>query len=60
MPDDSRGGGSQLPPPGADFPLRLPQMEAIELEPVIASDKQVVYRQLNANVAKTGVPRDHQ
>jgi hypothetical protein len=48
---------SQLPPPGADFPLRLSQMEAIELEPVIESDKQVVYRQLNANVAKTGVPR---
>ncbi len=48
---------SQLPPPGEDFPLRLTQMEAIELEPVIASDKQVVYRQLKANVAKTGVPR---
>lgn len=48
---------SQLPPPGEDFPLCLTQMEAIELEPVIASDKQVVYRQLKANVAKTGVPR---
>jgi hypothetical protein len=48
---------SQLPPPGKDFPLRLAQMEAIELEPVTVSDKEVVYRQLEANVAKTGVPR---
>ena len=48
---------SQLPPPGADFPLRLSQMEPIELEPVTVSDKEVVYRQLEANVAKTGVPR---
>jgi hypothetical protein len=48
---------SQLPPPGEDFPLRLAQMEAIELEPVTVSDKQVVYRQLEANTAKTGVPR---
>jgi hypothetical protein len=48
---------SQLPPPGEDFPLCLTQMEAIELEPVIESDKQVVYRQLKANVPKTGVPR---
>jgi hypothetical protein len=32
-------------------------MEPIELEPVVVSDKQVVYRQLEANVAKTGVPR---
>jgi hypothetical protein len=48
---------SQLPPPGKDFPLRLAQMEAIELEPVTVSDKEVVYRQLEANTAKTGVPR---
>ena len=48
---------SQLPPPGEDFPLRLNQMEPIELEPVTVSDKEVVYRQLEANVVKTGVPR---
>ena len=48
---------SQLPPPGPEFPLSLPQMEPIELEPVTTSDKQVVYRQLQANAAKTGVPR---
>jgi hypothetical protein len=48
---------SQLPPPGKDFPLRLAQMEPIELEPVMVSDKEVVYRQLEANTAKTGVPR---
>jgi hypothetical protein len=48
---------SQLPPPGPEFPLRLSQMEPIELEPVTTSDKQVVYRQLKANMAKTGVPR---
>lgn len=48
---------SQLPPPGETFPLRLRQMEPIELEPVIESDKDVVYKQLKANIAKTGVPR---
>ncbi len=48
---------SQLPPPGPEFPLRLSQMEPIELEPVTVSNKEVVYRQLEANVAKTGVPR---
>jgi hypothetical protein len=48
---------SQLPPPGAAFPLRLSQMEPIELEVVIDSDKEVVSRQLEANTAKTGVPR---
>jgi hypothetical protein len=32
-------------------------MEPIELEPVTVSDKEVVYRQLEANVSKTGVPR---
>jgi hypothetical protein len=48
---------SQLPPPGEEYPLRLAQMEPIELEPVTVSNKEVVYRQLEANVAKTGVPR---
>ncbi len=48
---------SQLPPPGEKYPLSLAQMEPIELEPVTISDKEVVYRQLEANVAKTGVPR---
>jgi hypothetical protein len=48
---------SQLPQPGKEYPLRLAQMEPIELEPVTISDKEVVYRQLEANVAKTGVPR---
>ena len=47
---------SQLPPPGEEYPLRLAQMEPIELEPVTVSDKEVVYRQLEANVAKTGAP----
>jgi hypothetical protein len=48
---------SQLPPPGEKYPLSLAQMEPIELEPVTISDKEVVYRQLEANAAKTGVPR---
>jgi hypothetical protein len=48
---------SQLPPPGEEYPLCLHQMEPIELEPVTVSDKEVVYRQLEANVSKTGVPR---
>ena len=48
---------SQLPPPGEDYPLKLAQLEPIALEPVTVSDKEVVYRQLEANVAKTGVPR---
>jgi hypothetical protein len=48
---------SQLPPPGKDFPLHLEQMEPIELEPVTVSDKEVVYRQLEASAAKSGVPR---
>ena len=48
---------SQLPQPGEEYPLSLAQMEPIELEPVTISDKEVVYRQLEANVAKTGVPR---
>src|SRR5262249_12625944 len=33
---------SRLPLPGQDFPLRLTQREAIELEPVLVSDKEVV------------------
>jgi hypothetical protein len=48
---------SQLPPPGKDYPLRLEHMEPIELEPVTVSDKEVVYRQLEASAAKSGVPR---
>jgi hypothetical protein len=48
---------SQLPPPGKEYPLRLEQMEPIELEPVTVSDKEVVYRQLEASAAKSGVPR---
>jgi hypothetical protein len=48
---------SQLPPPGEEFPLRLSQMEPIELDVVVGSDKEMVYRQLEANTAKTGVPR---
>jgi hypothetical protein len=32
-------------------------LEPIELDPVTVSDKEVVSRQLEANVAKTGVPR---
>jgi hypothetical protein len=48
---------SCLPPPGKDFPLRLAQMEPIELDPVVVSDRETVYRQLRANATKTGVPR---
>jgi hypothetical protein len=48
---------SCLPPPGEQFPLRLAQMEPIELEPVVVSDRETVYRQLKANAAKTGIPR---
>ena len=48
---------SQLSPPGEAYPLRLAQMEPIELELVNVSDKEVVYRQLEANVVKTGIPR---
>jgi len=48
---------SVLPPPGEDYPLRLEQMEPIELEPVTVSDKEVVYRQLEASAKKCGVPR---
>src|SRR5206468_6977077 len=45
----------QLPPRGTS--LSLKEMEVIDLQPVTSSDKHVVYRQLEANVAKTGVPR---
>lgn len=48
---------SKLPRPGKRFPLRLAQMHALELEPVVVSDKKVVCQQLEASVAKTGVPR---
>jgi hypothetical protein len=48
---------SRLPAPGEDFPLRLSQMEPIELDPVVVSDRETVYRQLKANATKTGVPR---
>jgi hypothetical protein len=46
---------SQLPPPGKS--LCLSDMQVIDLQPVTVSDKHVVYQQLEANVAKTGVPR---
>lgn len=46
---------SQLPSAGQA--LRLCDMQVIDLQPVTISDKQVVYQQLQANVAKTGVPR---
>jgi hypothetical protein len=44
-----------LPPAGQA--LRLCDLEVIDLQPVTVSDKQVVFQQLQANVAKTGVPR---
>ena len=37
--------------------LRLEDMEIIDLQPVVVSNKEVVCRQLEANVCKTGVPR---
>ena len=46
---------AELPPAGQA--LRLCDMQVIDLQPVTVSDKQVVYEQLQANVAKTGVPR---
>jgi hypothetical protein len=48
---------SCLPAPGEDFPLRLAQMEPIELDPVVVSNRETVYQQLKANATKTGVPR---
>ena len=48
---------SELPPPGDEFPLRFSQMEPIELEVVVESNKEVVHQQLKANTAKAGVPR---
>lgn len=44
-----------LPPSGQS--LSLADMEVIDLVPVVKSDKQVVYEQLKAAAAKTGVPR---
>ncbi|MGD9715314.1 MAG: hypothetical protein AB7V46_25150 [Thermomicrobiales bacterium] len=46
---------SQMPPAGQA--LRLSDMQLIDLQPVTESNKHVVYQQLEANVAKTGVPR---
>ena len=46
---------AHLPPAGQA--LRLCDLQVIDLQPVTVSDKQVVYQQLQANVAKTGVPR---
>src|SRR5262249_319697 len=48
---------SHLPPPGPEFPLRLSRMAPIEFAPATAPDEEVVFRQLEANVAKAGVPR---
>ncbi len=44
-----------LPPSGQS--LSLADMEVIDLVPVVKSDKQVVYEQLKAAAAKTGIPR---
>lgn len=44
-----------LPPSGQS--LSLADMEVIDLVPVVKSDKRVVYEQLKAAAAKTGVPR---
>lgn len=46
---------AHLPPAGQS--LRQCDLQVIDLQPVTVSDKQVVYQQLQANVAKTGVPR---
>ena len=46
---------SELPPVGEC--LQLEDLEPIDLAPVTKSDGHVVYEQLEANVAKTGVPR---
>lgn len=46
---------SELPPVGEC--LRLEDLEPIDLAPVTKSNQHVVYEQLEANVAKTGVPR---
>lgn len=46
---------SQLPEQGEC--LRHEHLEPIDLIPVRQSNKQIVYEQLEANVAKTGVPR---
>src|SRR5262249_11787534 len=44
-----------LPPPGTS--LCLKDMEVIDLVPVVESDKQIVFDQLNAAAQKTQVPR---
>jgi hypothetical protein len=44
-----------LPPPGTS--LCLKDMEVIDLVPVVESDKQIVFDQLNAAAQKTEVPR---
>jgi hypothetical protein len=46
---------SQLPEQGEC--LRHEHLEPIDLIPVLQSNKQIVYEQLEATVAKTGVPR---
>ena len=46
---------SQLPEQGEC--LRYEHLEPIDLIPVCQSNKQIVYEQLEATVAKTGVPR---
>lgn len=44
-----------LPPPGTS--LCLKDMEVIDLVPIVESDKQIVFDQLNAAAQKTEVPR---
>ena len=46
---------SELPPPGT--PLRLQDLQLLQLFPVTHSDRYVVQEQLEATIAKTGVPR---
>ena len=46
---------SELPPLGV--PLRLQDLHLLQLFPVVNSDQHVVEQQLEATIAKTGVPR---
>jgi hypothetical protein len=46
---------AHLPPAGQA--LRLSDLQLLELQPVVESDKQVVFQQLEALARKTGVPR---
>lgn len=46
---------SDLPPPGEC--LSHEHLEPIDLIPVTKSNKDIVYQQLESNIAKTGVPR---